>query len=155
MKPLEEERMKFLAMGLFVSLLAPYAMATTDGYDSVLLVVPSVQEDGEFRLMSAPIVACYGTPMEPRLKQFVSTYKAPYIGCAGEDAVEPVNINALTCASVESYIENDSYDGLKSIALDISKCAHKGSDHFKTMIRTAVSRNFKGSGRRVSLELKE
>lgn len=114
------------------------AFATSDANTNVFIPVQHVQS-GEFFVQIAPLIGCYGLPRGPQLQQLVAPYMVNNLGC-GTTSTE--NINALSCAVVESAVEADDFSTFKKITLNITACPDKTNPDFIKTIKKVVMLNF-------------
>jgi hypothetical protein len=130
--------MKLFLAGL--SLLASVsAFATVDSNHEVFIVSEQVQT-GEFYTQKAPIIGCWGIAKGPELAQLTRPYEVSNLGCG--EVAQKENINALTCASVESFKESDDFSTFSLIVLNISACEQKNNVDFIEAIKKVVKLNF-------------
>ena len=123
--------------------LSVQAFATVDGLTSAWIVTQNVQDSEDFGIMSVAVMGCWGVAQGPELVQFTAEHKiASSMGCGQMPNAEPININALSCATTSEAIDNDDYMSYRKITLDLSKCPYRENKKFLTMIRMAARRNF-------------
>ncbi len=116
----------FIAVALF----SFNTFATVDGFTEAWIVVEDFNEEDRFFVQKVPVIGCYGLPQGPQVVQFVSEYKVKSsLGC-GDDSEDMMNINALSCATLEDSIEDDAFMAYKKVVLNISKCPQKNNSKF-------------------------
>ncbi len=133
--------MKLVIFALF-TVFSFNTFATVDALTSAWIVVQNVQDEEDFGVQKVAVMGCYGLAQGPQLTQFTAEHNIKATMGCGDASTEVMNINALSCATVEESVESDDYMSYKKIVLNISQCAYKNNKKFITMIRTAASRNF-------------
>lgn len=131
-----------LVLSVLFMLVSVNAFATVDALTSAWIVVQNVQDEDDFGVQKVAVMGCYGLAQGPQLFQFTAEHNIKATMGCGDASTETMNINALTCATVEESVESDDYVSFKKIVLNISKCPYKNNKKFITMVRTAANRNF-------------
>lgn len=135
--------MKHLFVALYFVFAGALALATSDGYTEVHLVVAPLQ-GGSYEVKSFPFVGCYGINYGPQTQIFTEEYKVPSsVGCSTSDPIRYENINALSCAS-STFTWNDDFTKVEAAEIDISKCTVDKTElkSFQTSISKALRNNF-------------
>lgn len=109
------------------------AFATYDYHGNIFILTQHVQS-GEYFVTQAPIIGCAGGTEDAELVQLTREYKVPSnLGCG---KIFSDNINALSCASVDSSTSGNE------LVLDISNCSAKNDQSFVDGIEKVVKMNF-------------
>lgn len=133
--------MKTLILSLLTLIATQSAFATVGGIDDVWIVVNDEYTE-EMYLKEVPLDGCWGVPQGPRLIQFTSEYSVKSsMGC-GVAGDYRVDLNALSCATIEESVESEDFMSFDKIRLNISECSLKDNARFITLVRTAAARNF-------------
>jgi len=127
---------------LFLAFISLESYATVDALTSAWIVTQNIQNEEDFDVAQVPVMGCYGTNQGPQLLQFTAEHNIKdFMGC-GALSQSVININALSCAKVESHEDSTDFKSIKKITLNIAKCPYKKNSKFITMVKTAAHRNF-------------
>ncbi len=112
--------------------------ATIDFNSSIYILSKDVNSE-EYFVQKAPIIGCAGLAKGAELMGMVAEYSAPSnVGCG---IISSVDINELSCATIDYSVETENYDGFKEVQLDISNCEDKNNPKFDAMVRKVVRMN--------------
>ena len=113
-----------LQVALAFSALTPSSLATVDAWSTVTIVAYDFSGDeGLFRLVKVPFVACIGIPTGAIATAFTAPHKLLNAGCG---VATYHNENLLSCAKLN--VEASDIDMSASRAtIDVSPCRKKGA----------------------------